>query len=139
MRKTLSREARICIAIWRKAYLERDKEPLVINAANYSAAISIRQALYRAIHPYRNNELFDEELFQASEKIVPYIPKARNLEAPHQIIMKSRVALGLLENELEALGISEIDLITPEEQEITKRINQEVKELIETKAKTPYY
>lgn len=125
MPKIISHADRICLAIWRKAYALREKEDLKINCSTYSNAIATRQQLYRAIKPYRNGEQFDEELFQASQRIVPLVPKKEDRSEPHQIVMTYRRVLDELDNAMEELGIMPSELLTDEERALTNRLQSE--------------
>ena len=65
--KDLSREKRIYLAIWRKAW--RDQvETLTVNMPNKSLALTVRMSMYRTIKPYRTGDLFDDELRMAADK-----------------------------------------------------------------------
>lgn len=113
---TLSRETRIYLAIWRKAYQQKDTglPPIVVKASSRSTLLSMVTAMYRAIKPYREGKLHDEELTRAAEAMVISAPKAGPGE-PHVLTLKERKTLLDLEAELADLGISELDLLTPEE------------------------
>lgn len=134
MPKPLSREERICLAIWRKAWRERQTAPLFVNCSNYSNAIATRQSLYRAIRPYRNGELFDEELYQASQRLAPMVEALPDKETPHKIIMKPKVALDELDAAMEELGLEASDLLTTEEKEAERKF---VKVQVDTS--NPFY
>lgn len=116
-KKPISREARVYLALWRKAYNERDSNlpPVTINASTYAMAISMRQGMYRAIKPYRSGLEFDHELTQAAEVLVPMIPKEPNASGQYQLIIKPRNTLTELEAQLAALGLSDDDLKLSEE------------------------
>lgn len=135
MPKPLSREARIYLALWRKAYLERDEAlPLVsIKASNYSVATSMRLGLYRAIRPYRNGQVFDPDLEGASEYFVPTLPKLENPLAQHTITLTPRRSLSELEIQLAAMGLGEESLSTSEE----TRMASELKALTSTATPRP--
>lgn len=126
MVKTLSREMRICLAIWRKAYRERNEglDPIVINCSSLNAAISLRQAMYRAVRPYRTGEAFDEDIRQASELFVVYLEKQADPLEPHRLILKPRSTLNELEAELENLGLTEQDLVLHEERLMGGALNE---------------
>lgn len=116
-KKPVSREYRVYLAIWRKAYLERDSNlpPITINASTYAMAISMRQGMYRAIKPYRDGSEFDPELSQATELFVAYIPKEPQPNGTYQVILRPRTSLNELEAQLDALGLAETDLKLSEE------------------------
>lgn len=139
MAKTLSRELRICLAIWRKAFLERGDEPLVINCRDYNSAIAIRQSMYRAIKPFRTNEMFDEDLRQAAEFLVVYLEKQDDPTAPHRLIMKERKTLDDLNAEMEALGIGDADLLLEEEKIVTGKLDEFIEEAREEARATSFY
>lgn len=123
--KPLSRELRICLAIWRKAYAERNSaEPVTVNCSNLNAAISIRQSMYRAAKPFRSGERFDEEVRLATELFVVYLEKQDDPAKQHRLILKHRSTLTELDAELEALGLSESDLLLKEEKLATSKLDE---------------
>lgn len=116
--KPISREYRIYLAIWRKAFEQKDqpdKEPIKIQASTFSMAVSMRQGLYRAIRPFRAGLQFDEDLRQASELFVAYLEKGPDPKAPHAVILRPRLALSELEADLARLGLDEEDLLLDSE------------------------
>lgn len=142
--KQLSRELRICCAIWRKAYQERDNpEPITINAANYNAAISLRQAMYRAAKPFREGRSFDEDIRLAADNFVVTMEKLDDPSKPHRLTIRARTTVKDLENQLEGLGISESDLLLNEEKGVTAKLSEFLDKELEplpTKRKaTPFY
>lgn len=141
-KKPISREYRVYLAIWRKAYHERDKglEPIAINASTYNLAISMRQGLYRAIKPYRYGEAFDPELQQAVELFVVFLPKEPTPSGFYQVILKPRHTLNELELQLAELGIDEGDLLTQEEQMANKSLETLMDQpLSRTEVSNPFY
>lgn len=142
--KTLSRELRICCAIWRKVYQEREQmDHLVVHAANLNAAISLRQALYRAAKPFREGKLFDEDIRLAVENFVVTLERVADPLAPHRLIIRPRTTLIDLEAQLDGLGIEESDLLLTEEKGVTAKLTEfleQVEHPAETKRKsTPFY
>lgn len=139
--KALSRELRICCAIWRKAYQERDlSEPIVINAANLNAAISLRQAMYRAAKPFRDGKMFDEDIRLAADNFVVTLEKAENPLAPHRLVIRPRATLNDLEAQLADLGIDESDLLLSEEKTASKKLEDFLEPMVPTKrSSTPFY
>lgn len=116
--KTLSREYRIYLAIWRKAQREiatAKLSPVVIHASNFSTALAIRQGMYRAIRPYREGHAIDEELRLASENFVISCIAKEDKSSVHTLTLKQRSTLSELEREILALGIDDADLLTLEE------------------------
>lgn len=131
-KKPLSREARIYLAIWRKAFRERNSPHLPaveITAANYNMAISMRQGMYRAIRPFRYGEMFDSELNLAPDLFVVVLPKIEKSDRgkPCKLVLVERKNLGYLEAELLNLGLDEADLLTQEE----KMVNQSLEKLMQ--------
>lgn len=124
-KKPVSREYRVYLAVWRKAYLERDSNlpPITINASTYAMAISMRQGMYRAIKPYRDESEFDHELSQAAELFVVYIPKEPQPNGTYQVILKPRTSLTELEAQFAELGLSETDLKLSEERLAEDKLN----------------
>lgn len=123
--KPLTREQRIYLAIWRKAYDLSDSQPLVINCSTKAMAIKQRLGLYRAIRPFREGRIFDEGLRLASERLV-LVMKGSD-ETPWTITFSPRQTLSELELQLHDLGLSESDLLTTEE----KLANAAIEELVE--------
>lgn len=112
----LSREYRIYLAIWRKAFRQRlEEDPVVVKASSYSMALSLRSGMYRAIRPFRKGLQLDEELRQAADLFVVSVEKKPNPQSPHELILKPRSSLSELEAELAFLGLDEDDLLLPEE------------------------
>lgn len=113
----LSRDVRIYLALWRKAFREKDLDlpPVSVKVSSYSMALTVRGGLYRAIKPYRYGNLLDEELQQAADLFVVSTPKEAKSSAQHTVSLTPRRSLIELERELEALGLSAEDLLTPEE------------------------
>lgn len=133
----LSREVRIYLAIWRKAYLQRDEEtPVSLTASSFTAALILRRGMYRAIRPYRYSERFDEELKKASEMFVVSVEQQKDPKSPHTLVMKRKLSLNELEAELLNLGLDENDLILPEE----KMLNENLQEFLKPDtASNPFY
>ena len=125
--KPLSREYRIYLALWRKAYhrtqegLEAD--PIIVRAPTYAHALSLRSGLYKAIRPYRHGEAYDDELFAASERLVITANKTPQPDGTFTLAFTPRKTLAMLEADLEALGLSEEDLLLPEESSISRDLN----------------
>lgn len=129
-KKPISREYRVYLAVWRKAYRDRDSgaPPISINASTYNLAVSMRQGMYRAIAPYRNGEAFDAELSQAAEQFVAFLPKEPTPTGLFQVVLKPRHTLNELELQLAELGIGESDLLTESE----KMANASLETLMDT-------
>ncbi len=113
MSKSIPREQRIYLAIWRKAYLERDsgKPAITIKASNRNVAIAMRQGMYRAISPYRTGKAFDAQLTAAAEVFVVHLPP----DPSQELFLRPRITLSELELSLSELGIEEDDLLVTEE------------------------
>lgn len=107
--KDLSREKRIYLAIWRKAWREQVEE-LVINMPNTSLALTVRMSMYRTIRPYRQGDLFDDGLRSAAERYVLIIRKN-----PPAIILTHRKSADAAEQAFADLGLDEMDLMSGEE------------------------
>lgn len=141
MAKSTSTEYRMYLAIWRKAWLERDRpDVLVVNASTYSMAINMRQGMYRAIRPYRNGLAFDADLSSAAEKFVVYLERGPDVSAPHQLQLRPRLTLTELEREMLALGLDAEDLLLGEE----RLANAELSKLLDsptnsTRPANPFY
>jgi hypothetical protein len=109
MSKDLSREKRIYLAIWRKAWREQ-VETLTVTMPNESLALTVRMSMYRTIKPYRQGDLFDDELRMAAEKYVLVVQKS-----PPAIILTHRKSADAAELAFSDLGLDEMDLMTAEE------------------------
>lgn len=124
--QTISREHRIYLAIWRKVGLMEDD--LEIKLSSHTEAISMRMGMYRAIRPYRAEELIDEELLAVAET------HAINVSPGSSVMtIKRKVGLSAAEGLMASLGIDETDLITTEEKSLQNRLET----LIESDP-TPY-
>ena len=117
----LSRETRIYLALWRKAYTSPE-ETTSITVSSYSAALTMRGGMYRAIRPYRYGEAFDAELQKAAETYVISVTRNEEPHSPHQIVFKPRNTLTELEAEMERLGMSEEDLLLDSEKSLNKKL-----------------
>ena len=121
--KPISRENRIYLAIWHKAYLNREKpESVTVTASNFNMAVALRQGMYRAIRPFRNGESIDEELRQAAEHFVVYISREDSPTVPHKLLLKPRLTLTELELSLSSLGLDEEDLLLTEERALSSEL-----------------
>jgi len=107
--KDLSREKRIYLAIWRKAWREQ-VETLTVNMPNESLALTVRMSMYRTIKPYRTGDLFDDELRMAADKYVLVVQKS-----PPAIVLTHRKSADAAEAAFADLGLDEMDLMTDEE------------------------
>ncbi len=120
--KTISREYRIYLALWRKAL--HSPEPVQIMTANFNMAVAMRQGMYRAIRPFRHGEMHDVELLQAADKFVVYLQREKDPDLAHFLVLKERIALAHLEGALDNLGIDEEDLLIGDERVIAESINR---------------
>lgn len=138
--KPISREYRIYLALWRKAYLSG--EEVKVQCTNFSMAVAMRQGMYRAIRPFRQGTLSDSVLEKASEKYVVYLEKGSDKTAPHFIIFKERKTLNELESMWDNLGIDEEDLLFGDERsanESLQKLLDDVGSDIPTRTVTPFY
>lgn len=123
--KSLSKETRIYLAMWRKAIKSPDT-PVQIELPNASVALTVRMAMYRAIRPFRNGSIHDPDLFTAAERLVLQVKKLDSGRATLAIVPRSTLAaaeiamlsLGLDDDDLklfeEKLAEEELsDLLTP--------------------------
>jgi hypothetical protein len=137
--KPISREYRIYLALWRKAYLQ-PTNPVSIKTSSFTMAVAMRQGMYRAIRPFRSGEMVDGELQKAAEKYVVYLVKADDKNNPHFLELRERKTLSELESDWDALGIDEEDLLLGDE----RNIHEKLRHLIEDEATpaaraTPFY
>lgn len=112
--KPISREYRIYLALWRKAFLN-PTTPVIVHASTFSMAVAMRQGMYRAIRPFRQGLMNDDQLRQAAEKYVVYLNKAGAKDEPHDLEFRERVTLAELEMSFDILGIDEEDLVVGDE------------------------
>lgn len=116
--KPISREYRIYLALWRKALTDPDWNRQV-RCSSYTMAIAMRQGMYRAIRPFRRDEISDRQLKEAAEKFVAFIPK-RVDDPKGEVILefRERKALSELEAQWTSLGIDEEDLLLDTEKNV---------------------
>lgn len=136
--KLFSREQRICLALWRKAYRNPDEIVRVLLSSK-ALAISTRLNLYRVILPFRKEEIFDEELKKASEL---YIVSAREFTAEPcvwAVEILPRQTLSQLESQLGVLGIEEDDLLLPEEKSILDKLAEFIQPDAHKPSSTKFY
>lgn len=136
--KPISREYRIYLALWRKAVLNPDNI-VVIKAPSYSMAIAMRQGMYRAIRPFRNGLMTDEELRTAAEKYVVYLDKAGAKDDPHELSLRPRAALAELELMFDDLGIDEEDLRLGDERAVLGSLEKLLEKEKPKAVSTPFY
>lgn len=120
--KTISREYRIYLALWRKAVTFPDA--VIIKASSYGMAVAMRQGMYRAIRPFRSGMMEDNQLRTAAEKFVVYLDKGDDPKTEHQLILKARASLAELELSLDFLGIDEEDLLLSEERDLQVKLEK---------------
>lgn len=138
--KNISREYRIYLAIWRKAYLQPDGAPHIsITCPNFHMAVSMRQGMYRAIRPFREGATIDEELRQSAEKFVVYLVRNEDKSKSHFLELRERKALAALELELQSLGIDEEDLKFGEERTLDQKLTELIERPEEGPRATPFY
>lgn len=144
MAKPITREHRIYLALWRKAY--KSEEPVSFKCSNFAMAVAIRQGMYRAIKPFRYGELEDTELKDAAEKFVVFLVKNRDengehlKDKTHFIELRPRVTLLEANSIFDELDLEEDELYVGEE----RIISEKLKGLIEKgpakpTSKTPFY
>lgn len=127
----LSKEQKICLAIWRKALLS--PETFILKIPSKSTAQTIKRTLYKVIQPYREETLFDTDLSEAAQTLVP---KVNEVSGEWHITFHPRQTLVDLTPQLEALGISELDLLSPEE----RAAQESLQKLMPAKpTSTPFY
>ena len=112
----ISREYRVYLALWRKAYLNPD-EPVIVKCSSRNMAIAMRQGMYRAIRPFREGKLSDEELRKAAEKFVVFL-KDDSFE------IRPRIALQELEGMFDQIGLDEQDLLVGDERAALDSLNK---------------
>ena len=113
-KKLFTREQRIYLALWRKAIASPDQTVAIVLSTK-SLAISTRLNFYRVIIPFRTERLYDEELRRASEKFTVSARPHPTLEGKFVVELLPRKTLEALEEQLADLGITDDDLLLPEE------------------------
>ena len=132
--RPISREYRIYLALWRKATVSA--EIVSIRVSSYSMAIAMRQGMYRAIRPFREGTLIDNQLQKAAENFVVYLPKEPDEDGIYWLKLMPRAALAELDSMLGELGLEENDLLLVEE----KAVQETLQELLNEPARsTPFY
>jgi hypothetical protein len=136
--KPISREYRIYLALWRKAL--NSIEPIEIKCSSLKMAVAMRQGMYRAIRPFRNGLMNDEELRTSAEKFVVYLQPKDDREGEHILEFRPRLTLRELEGIWTDLGIDEEDLLLGDE----RSAREHLKEFLEPDAAakprvTPFY
>lgn len=137
-----SREYRIYLALWRKAWLQPDGAPEVsIKAPNLHMAVAIKQGMYRAIKPYRYGEQHDHELQKAVDKFVLYLKRDEDKIAsnPHWIVLRERKALTILEIQWAELGLEDADLLVGDERTVNAKLDALIEKQEEPVRTTPFY
>ncbi len=139
VQKIISREYRIYLALWRKAI--QSPETVRIKASSFAMAIAMRQGMYRAIRPFRNGQMNDEQLRDASEKFVVYLEKNPDPKEEHHLILKARAALSELEASFDTFGIDEEDLLFGDERDTRHSLAEFLDETPAVKpiTSTPFY
>lgn len=143
--RPISREYRMYLAIWRKAWKEPDRL-LGFDCTNYNMAIAMRQGMYRAIRPFRQGLQIDEELRRAADKYVVYLlkPIPWDKDKPHRIELRERLALSELELLADLMGIEEEDLLVGDERKAAEALHELMegvgkREPAAPKSKTKFY
>lgn len=132
-----SREQRIYLALWRKAYRDRETSNLSITCSNFKMAMRQRLGLYRVIKPYRSGEAFDTELSAAAEALVPTISKP-GIE-PVTLTFRPRQDLSELESLVSELGLDPMDFLTSEEKIAQAEIDALVSDPSPRHEPNPFY
>lgn len=122
MTKPISKEYRIYLALWRKAY--RGELNQAIKCPNLHMAVAMRQGMYRAIKPFREAESGDDELRKASERFVVYLIKGERADTFHFLEFRERKTLSILESSWDELGLSDDDLLIGEERSISDKLKE---------------
>mgnify|MGYP003577595032 CR=1 FL=1 len=135
--KPISREYRIYLALWRKAYLS--EEPVSVKTPNFAMAVAMRQGMYRAIRPFRNGVMLDNDLLNAAEKFVIYLVRADSKDEPHFLEFRKRMTLDTLTDMWDDLGIDEEDLLLGDERKIDKALKASLNKTAPKPTKTPFY
>lgn len=135
--KPISREYRIYLALWRKAF--KSDEQVIVKASSLSMAVAMRQGMYRAIRPFRNNEQSDSELREAAEKYIIYLVKGEKKTDPHFIEFRPRATLSELDGMFDDLGIDEEDLLLSDERAVANSLKKIAAENLPREVKTPFY
>jgi hypothetical protein len=117
----ISRENRIFLALWRKAIR---KEEVRLKCLSDNQAITTRLAMYRAIKPFRMDEFEDPELYDAANRLAIRIEGS-------DIIIVEKTSTITAEAAMLQFGLTEDDLLTPEERVAQSRMEEQLEKLIE--------
>ncbi len=126
--KFITREYRIYLAIWRKALLHPE-ETISIKLPTYNLALTTRMGMYRAIRPFREGTLFDDELALAAERYVLFCPKPDDVNTQAKVILRPRLTLEALEAQLGDFNFTEDDLLLLDERIAAHELTELVKPL----------
>lgn len=139
----LTREQKICLALWRKAFREKDQREetggVSVTFSTRSTAISFRSAMYRAIRPFRNETYMDTELKLAAEAFAITAKPFDQVTGTWVVEITPKYLITELESQLELLGITEEDLLSPEEKEILGRLTDFVQPEAHKPTSTEFY
>jgi hypothetical protein len=113
-----TREDAIFLSLWRRA--GRGNPPPPMDLGDPSKAITIRAKLYRVTQPYRQGRLDDPDIQIAMEKFA--------ISAKGNIVSFTPRVTGIIAEEIfSSLGMTEMDLMTPEEAASAARMAQFLK------------
>ena len=94
--------------------------------------------MYRAIRPFRDGTINDDDLRRASEKFVIYLVQGEKPADPHFLEWRERKALAILEEAWDSFGIDEQDLLVGDERAIGTKLKRLLNE-VEPVRVTPFY
>lgn len=127
----MNRQTRIYLAFWRKAFQDG---VLVLPMPSKGHAVSIRQALYRAIRPFR-----DEDAEEPSElaKIANTMTVAFS---GNDLIIRPKVSAEYAENLFMELELDESLLQTEDERESVRKLQEALEKPSEkSKSSNPFF
>lgn len=125
----ISREQRIHLALWRKCLADSG---LTIQLTSERECVSLRLAMYRSASKYRFDEFSEPLIYEALQNYAITVDKAGK-----RLVFKPKITLGLSEQAMKDLGLSEMDLLSPEEQAMQDRLFKEMDGLIQKEPEAP--
>lgn len=104
-------------------------------------ALAMKKGLYRAIKPYREGTLIDDELRIAADGFIIAVPREAN--GPAWLEIRPRQTLSELEAQLSSLGLDDQELLSPEERRLAQNLDQFISDdpvvPLPVKRSTPFY
>jgi hypothetical protein len=114
--KTLTREEKIYLALWRKAG-KLDGTSIKLSTPNEAKAM--RLGMYRVMKPFREGDMLDPELKLIADKFALIVEKGTS-----NLLIREKTTLSAAERAMAMLGLTEDDLMTDQEREENKAADE---------------